>query len=384
MKNLLSDPANLRRKDAKGRFCRPRLLAVGLLLLVGAGSLLLSPPLPAEEEAADEPQAQQALGLPVETVVVTEAPVRQMLETVGTLSANESVVIATEIAGRLAEVRFAEGQRVEKGELLARLDQSVLKAQRDRARASLGLSEANYKRAELLLKEQAISERERDENLAQLRLDEADLRLAEAQLAKTEIPAPFAGILGLRQVSVGAYLQAGEPIITLDDIDPIKIDFRAPEVYSSQLKIGQTLEVKVDSAPGRIFAGRVYAIAPQIDASGRSVLLRARAPNSEGELRPGMFARVGLVLAERDRALMIPEQALVVTGDQTLVYKVVNGLVEAAPVTIGIRRLGEVEISRGLTAGDTIITAGQIKVRPGMAVTALPAEGSGPAPERGE
>lgn len=326
------------------------------------------PALAEEKSAPSKPQ-----GMPVETVKVAVAPIKNELTATGTLYSNESVVITAEIAGKVTEIFFHEGQHVTTGQVLLKLDQSILTAERDRAQANFNLSQANIKRAELLLQEQAISERERDEAYAQWRLDDANLRLTEAQLAKTVIRAPFSGVLGLHRISVGEYLQPGEAIVTLDNLDPIKVDFRVPEVFAHQLKVGQKIEMKVDAVPGRAFAGDVYAIDPQIDINGRSVLLRAKAAQQGGPLRPGMFARVTLVLEERPRALMIPEEALIPKGAEQLVFKVVDGKVVAAVVTTGLRTRGQVEVVKGLAAGDTVITAGQIKVRPGMPVTPLPA-----------
>lgn len=348
------------------RFLWPAGILATLLLLL----LVVSPWNSAEAEKTAP--AGPPPGLPVEAVEVTTAPAVRTLSAVGTLQSNESVVIATEIAGRVTEIGFVEGERAVRGQVLLRLDPSVLAAERDRAKASLVLSEANIKRAEVLLKDQAIAERERDEAYAQWRLDEANLRLTEAQLAKTVIRAPFAGQIGLRKVSVGGYLRPGDAIVTLDDTDPIKVDFRVPELFSEQLKLGQNIELTVDAVPARSFSGKVYAIDPQVDANGRSLLLRARVANPNGVLRPGMFARVNLVLEQRSQALMIPEEALVAQGKDQQVYKVVNGKVEAAKVKIGLRQKGQVEIVEGLQAGDVVITAGQIKVRPGMAVTVLP------------
>ncbi|WP_305044532.1 efflux RND transporter periplasmic adaptor subunit [Geoalkalibacter sp.] len=352
----------------------PTLIMIGLLTAI----LLMSlPNSQADKQSAEEPPVGPQQGLPVEAVEVKIAPAHRELTAIGTLNANEAVVITAEIAGKISEINFSEGQQVRAGQVLLRLDPSVLQAERDRAAASQGLSEANIRRAELLLKDQAISERERDEAYAQWRLDEASLRLAEAQLAKTVIRAPFNGLLGLRRVSVGAYLNPGEAIVTLDDIDPIKVDFRVPEAHAASLKVGQSVALNVDAVPQRTFSGEVYAIDPQVDVNGRSLLVRARVANAEGVLRPGMFARVNLVLEERAAALMIPEQALVPEGARQLVYRVIGGQVDAVEVEIGLRRDGLVEILHGLEQGDTVITAGQIKVRPGMPVTVLPAA---PAP----
>ena len=325
-----------------------------------------------EEKKADAGQAKPT-GLPVETAQVTVAPIRDELKATATLNSNESVVITTEISGKVSEISFTDGQKVSKGQVLLQLDQSVLSAERDRAQANLDLSEANIKRAELLLQEQAISERERDEAYAKWRLDEATLRLAEAQLAKTVIRAPFSGLLGLRRVSIGEYMRPGEVIVNLDDIDPIKVDFRVPEIFAHHLQTGQKIQMSVDAMPGEMFDGQVYAIDPQIDVNGRSVLLRAKVEQQDGPLRPGMFGRVNLVLEEKPNALMVPEEALIPKGDQQMVFKVVDGKVVAAEVTTGLRTKGQVEIVQGLEAGETVITAGHIKVRPGMPVMALPA-----------
>ncbi|MEJ2197163.1 MAG: efflux RND transporter periplasmic adaptor subunit [Desulfuromonadales bacterium] len=326
----------------------------------------------AEEKKPDQPTAKPQ-GLPVETIVTSTAPLSNELSATGTLYSNESVVITAEVAGKVTQLFFDDGEKASAGQILLQLDQSVLTAERDRAQANLSLSEANIRRAERLLQEQAISERERDEAYAKWRLDEASLRLNEAQLAKTVIKAPFSGMLGLRRVSIGEYLQPGETIVTLDDIDPIKVDFRVPEVFAHQLRVGQAIRMNVDAVPGRTFTGKVFAIDPQIDVNGRSVMMRAKVVQEEGPLRPGMFARIALVLEERPNALMIPEEALIPGGDRQQVFKVVDGKVEATVVETGLRTKGKVEITKGLEPGETIITAGQIKVRPGMPVTALPA-----------
>lgn len=332
----------------------------------------------AEEKKPGSAEATKPQGLPVETVQAALAPLRNELTATGTLLANEEVVITAEIAGKVTQISFHDGQKVVAGQILLRLDPSVLSAERDRARASSKLSEANIRRAELLLKEQAISERERDEAHAQWQFNDASLRLSEAQLEKTVIRAPFSGLLGLRQISLGEYLQPGKAIVTLDDIDPIKVDFRVPEVFATQLKSGQKIRLNVDAVPGKSFAGEVYAIDPQIDVNGRSVRLRAKVVQQDGPLRPGMFARVTLILDQRPDALLIPEEALIPRGNQQTVYKVVEGKVVAAVVTTGQRTRGQVEILQGLSVGETVITAGQLKVRPGMPVTAIPSSTGAP------
>ena len=353
---------------------RGRQLAGAALLVLGF--LFLTGTVMAQEEKGPEgkkPDAPVRQGMPVEAETVQTMSVAREITAVGTLNSNESVVITAEIAGRIGEISFKEGHKASGGQVLVRLDRSILQAQRDRAEASLTLSKANHDRAQILLRDEAISQRKWEEARAQWSLDEANLRLAQAQLDKTVLRAPFDGVLGLRHVSTGEYVQPGQSIVTLDDTDPIKIDFGLPEVYSGGLWAGQTVQVQVDAAPGRTFSGRVYAIAPTVDPQGRNLMVRAEVPNRDGSLRPGMFAQIRLVLEEKPNALMIPEQALLSRGEERYVYKVVDGAVVEAIVTSGLRQRGLVEITSGLSPGDTVVTAGQMKVRPGSPVTVVPA-----------
>jgi len=341
-------------------------VTLGILLFVGTALT---------QEDKGKPGAGSQRAMLVEAATAEVMSIAQEITAVGTLNSNESVNVAAETAGRIVEIAFKEGQRAYTGQVIVRLDRSILEAQRDRAEASLTLSRANRDRSEVLLKEDAISQREWDKASAQWRLDEANLRLAQAQLEKTVLRAPFDGFLGLRHVSVGEYVQPGLAIVSLDDTDPIKVDFRVPEIYSLRLEVGQTVQVRIDAAPGKTFSGEVYAIDPKVDPQGRSLLVRAKIPNRDGSLRPGMFAQVRLVIEERPDALMIPEQALLSQGQSQFVYKVVDGIVVEVPVTIGLRRRGRGEIGDGLAPGDTVVTAGQIKVRPGVPVTVDPIAG---------
>lgn len=383
---MTANQKQTQRQGGYGRLSRKTGLywSLGLAGLMVAGFLLLFFNVSGAEEEKPAPAAADGppRGLPVEAEQVTVDAIEQKLTAVGSLQSDESIVLSTEIAGLVKAIPFREGEQVEADQVLVRLDDSVLQAELARARASLELSRANYQRAKVLLEDDAISEREKDEAYAKWQLDRANVRLAEANLAKTVIRAPFAGQLGLRNVSPGAYLRPGDPIVKLDAIDPIKLDFHVPEGFARQVQVGQTLQVTVDAVPGVSFSGKVIAVAPQLDTAGRSLLVRARLENDEKLLNPGMFARIALVLDRRNEALMVPEEALIAQGEQPLVYKVVDGKVVAAPVKLGIREQGRVEILEGVEAGDTVITAGHIKVRPGMPVTVLPASGSSDGSEK--
>ncbi|HSH42781.1 MAG TPA: efflux RND transporter periplasmic adaptor subunit, partial [Arenicellales bacterium] len=210
--------------------------------------------------------------------------------------------------------------------------------------------------------------------LARLESARAAEQLSQARLDKTDVAAPFAGILGLRRVSPGDYVTPGQDLVNLEDIDPIKVDFRIPERFLSSLAAGQTIRVRVDAFPDRAFDGEVYAIDPQIDPGGRSIAIRARIDNADRVLRPGLFARVRLIVAERPESLVVPEQAIVPRGEQRYVFRVVDDQAVLTEVRLGQRQAGDVEVLDGLDDGDIVVTAGQLKIRDGSAVTVLDAE----------
>jgi RND family efflux transporter MFP subunit len=324
-----------------------------------------------QAEGAPGPAAAGGMAVPVETAPVQVGPIQRRLTAVGSLRSNESVIIRPEVAGRIAEIRFDEGERVTKGRPLVVLDDLVYRAEVEEVRASLELSRANHDRAIDLMKRGAGTTKARDEALAQLRADQAALELARARLDKTVIRAPFDGVVGLRKVSVGDFVNVGQDMVNLEQIDPLKADFRVAEFYLAAVRPGQRIELRVDAFPDEAFAGEVYAIDPLIDVSGRSIVLRARLPNPDDRLRPGLFARVTLVLNERNDAIQVPEQALVPQGEEQFVFRVVDGKAALTKVTAGIRRDGMVEITEGLGPEDEVVTAGQLKIRDGAPVKPL-------------
>lgn len=368
-----------------------RVLAILMLLAAGAGgAYLYVHGLPESGGQASRPLASAGgpaggFALPVVAAEVQSRALVERLRTIGTLVAGESIAAAPEIAGRLNRVPAEEGQQVARGTVLFELDATVYQAELVQAEAALVLSRANYTRTDELLQRNAGTVRARDEAVAQLRRDEATLSLVQARLEKARVLAPFDGLLGLRMVSPGAYVVPGQTIIQLDAIDTLKIDFRIPEVRFPKLQVGQTLEIEVDAQPGRVFDGIVYAVDSEIDVNGRSVLVRGLVPNRDAMLRPGMFARVALVVDTDPDALMVPEAAIVPVGGDVFVFRVEDGKASRVPVRIGIREFGEVQILEGVSAGDMIVTDGQIKLRDGAAVTVLPPDaGSPPASISGD
>jgi membrane fusion protein (multidrug efflux system) len=304
----------------------------------------------------------------VEVVQVEKRLVRDELITFGSLRSDESVMIRPEIAGRLASLHFREGQRVAAGAVLVSLDDSIARAELAQAQANLNLAEKKFARAQLLFKRGASNAQALDDASALQQVARASLALAQARLDKTQILAPYDGVLGLRQVSPGDYLSEGQDIVNLEVLDPLKVDFRIPQKAVSQIRLQQRIEVSLDAYPGERFTGEIFAINPHLDEAGRSQAIRAHIGNSAGRLNPGQFVKVSVILAERPNALVIPEEAVMPVGEQLLVNLVVDGKVELRQVKLGKRLAGRVEVREGLTGNETLISAGWQKVRAGMAV----------------
>ena len=305
----------------------------------------------------------------VEVVTVERRAMAYDVSAVGSLVSNESVVLRPEIAGRIARIGFRDGEAVQRGAVLVELDNAVQRAELQQARAKLTLAKANSGRTEDLFARNFVSQSSRDNARAELDLARASLDLAQARLDRTVIRAPFAGVVGIRSVSPGDFVQDGDALINLEDIVTLKLDFRLPELYLDRVQQGQVLELATDVLPDEIFAARVDAIDPLVDAQGRAVRLRASLANPAGRLRPGVFVRVRLVLAERPNVLVVPEAALVAApGNVQFVYQVLEGKAQRVDVTTGMRRDAVVEIVSGLAQGAQVVSAGQLKLRDGAPV----------------
>ena len=329
---------------------------------------------PHGEGAVAAPAPERAATVAVETARVAVGTVVEDLRALGTLRPNEAVTVSAEIAGRVARIGFAEGQAVREGEVLVELDAAILQAELAKARSDLTLARANHTRAEALASKGLGTLRARDEARAALQAAEADVALAQARLQKTVIRAPLAGVVGLRAVSVGAYVTPGQRIVELADVDPLKVDFRVPELALGALRPGQAIRVTVDALPGKSFEGEIDAIDPIVDVAGRAIRLRASIPNRKRELLPGLFARVQIVVERREGALLIPESAVFAEGNRRFVYRVREGRAALTQVELGQRRPGKVEVRKGLGRGDVVVTAGHQKLRDGAAVEVLQPE----------
>ncbi len=303
---------------------------------------------------------------------VTLGSVRREIEAIGSLRSNESVMLRPEVSGRIKEILFEEGKPARKGDALVRLDATIAQAMLEQARTNLELSRANNERAQGLFKRGAGTERARDEAVAKLHSDEAAVALAEATLGKATIAAPFDGIVGLRRVSVGDYVNPGQDLVNIENIESLKVDFRVPEIFSTKVHVGQRLQIRIEAIAGRAYEGEVYAIDPAFDPNGRAVVLRGRLANRDGLLRSGMFARVTLLVDETKDAIVVPETALVPVGQDHFVFRVVDDKAVLTKVKVGQRRQGKVEIIEGLERSTIIVIEGAVKLRDGAAVRVVP------------
>lgn len=315
---------------------------------------------------AQAPGANQPV--PVKMMQVQTAPVTDTVTAAGTLSAHESVVLRSEIDGRIVSLSFREGQVVKKGASVVRLDDAEQRAALAAAEADLKLAESRFRRSEELAGKGFISQQALDEARANLDIIKARVREVRVALDRTIIRAPFTALAGLRNISPGAYVKKGDDIVELAAIDQLNLDVRVPEVYLPLVKTGQPVSLTVDALPGQTFSGKVYAMEPVVDLATRGALVRARIPNSSGRLKPGMFARVSADLGSRPNAVVVPEQAVLPKGGKAFIYKVVEGKAELTPVELGRRSPGQVEVVSGIKAGDTIVVDGLLKLKPGAPV----------------
>ena len=312
-----------------------------------------------------------AQGLPAEVIKVEPQSLISTIHSIGTLKANSSVILSPEVSGRIVNVGFEDGSSVDKGTLLFQLDDSTQKAQLNEARARVTLSQTEYKRIQKLFKQKAASETDLDSAAANLSINKSQVEYAKAQLNKLAIRSPFKGMIGLHNISAGEYVNAGQDLVNLVDLKTLKFDFALPETYLSKVKLKQKITITTPAFPENTYTGTVTAISPAISEQSRSFMVRAIIENTNLELRPGLFANAILEISSNENALLVPEQALIPQGQQYFVMKVVDGMVAQVPVVIGQRRKADVELISGLSAGDVVIIAGQIKLQPGAPVTAL-------------
>lgn len=316
-------------------------------------------------QSKGKPGGEGAKPIAVRTHTVSAAPVRQEITVVGSLRAEETVTVKPEIDGRIVQIHVREGQPVKKGARLVTLDAAEYEAQLAANAADIKIAQVSFDRAKELAARQMVSRQELDQLEARLDQAKAQERLIRVQLAKTVITAPFAGVVGLRQVSPGAYVEQGQELFNLEQTNPLQLEFKLPEVHVGTVKPGTSVSLEVDAFPGRRHGAKVFALDAALDPLTRSIPVRARLDNRGGLLRPGMFARVTLSPGAQAQAqgLWVPEQAIWPKGQQSFVYRVVNGKAQLTQVRLGLRKSGRVQVVEGVKAGDVIVTDGQMKLQ---------------------
>jgi len=299
--------------------------------------------------------------------IIVPEQLSEMVKTTGTLRPDEEVDLAFETSGKIININFKEGTRVNKGDLLAKINDRPLQAQLQKLLVEKKLAEAKEFRQRSLLDRDAISQESYDQIQTELQSTEADINLISARISETELRAPFDGIIGLRYLSEGAYATPSTKIARLIKISPIKIEFSMPEKYASEIKIGFPITFKIDGSD-EIYKASVYAIDPKIDITTRTIVLRALYPNRNEELKSGRYASITMTLSQIDNAIAIPTEALIpeMEGEKVFIYK--SGKASTVKVNTGLRTESSIQITSGLHFGDTLLTTGILQLRQSLPV----------------
>ncbi len=314
------------------------------------------------------PTSSRSTKLTVNALVVKDEVLNNDLRVTGSLIPNESVVLKSEVSGRVERINFSEGEKVRKGQLLVQLNDDEVRAEIEKLNFTKKLNTDNEFRQKQLLTKEAISQEEYETALTTLNTTLSEIKVRQIQLQKHKIVAPFDGIIGLRKVSSGSYINSSDELVTLYSINPIKLDLSVPGKYAAEVNKNDVISFTVDAYEDELFEGKIYAIEPQIDPETRSIKIRAVSENSSGKLLPGQFAKITLTISKFDKAILIPTEAVIPELNGKKVFVRNNGKVENRQIQTGIRMSNTIQVTDGLQAGDTVITTGILQIRPGMAV----------------
>ena len=319
------------------------------------------------ESIAGKNPAGMNMVIPVSAHIISYERLGNNVYTTGTILANEEVELRSEISGKVVQILFKEGAYVTKSELLVKINDSDLQAQLRKAESKVKLIQDRETRQRQLAQGQMISQEDYESTLNDLEASKAEYDLIKAQIDKTEIRAPFNGVVGLREVSEGSFVTTSTIIARLQNLSNLKVDFAIPQKYSSLVRIGDELTFKLSGNDFQ-YKAKIYAIEPKIDPSTRTLRLRAICSTNYKDLFPGAFANVELNLKETENAILVPTVAIVpeLKGQSVYLYK--SGIVNPQKVEIGLREEQSVQIISGLTEGDTVITSGILQMRPGIKV----------------
>jgi membrane fusion protein (multidrug efflux system) len=303
----------------------------------------------------------------VEIVAVRHEPISDVVDLVGQLDAEESVVLKSETAGIVDSIDFQDGDEVDAGHLLFRLRDGEQRAKLREAEAALTLAEDEFGRAKALAAQKTVSQSELDRATAEAEAARARRDMAQVALDRMSIRAPFDGVLGARLVSPGDRVSKNTGLVRIDAVKRLRLSFSVPEMAVTAMRVGSPVEIAVGPWPGERFHGAVYFVAPTLDPANRRLLLKAWVPNPDRRLRPGLFANIRLEVAHRDAALVVPEAAVAYDAEGPFVWRVgADHTAERVAVELGVRRDGRVEVNGGLAVGDRIVSAGTHKVAPGV------------------
>ncbi len=344
--------------------------AAGHVLAVAVFSLLLA--------NCSQQQTQsggfQMPPMPVEAATIVQSAVVDPFEAVGTVEAEDAITVVSEIDAVVTSLPFREGEAIAKGGLIAQLDDTQLRAEEERAQALLEQRKVTFDRIKTITDQGLGTAQTLDDAAAARKVAEADLAVIRARLQKTRIVAPFAGLLGARQVSPGAFVRAGSAITELAQVQRLRVTFSTPERFYSQLQRGAEVKVSTTAYAGHELTGKVQVIDPIVDLGTRRVKVIATLDNPGGKFRPGMSANVTMILSERSNALVIPNEAIFVEGNQSLVFVInADSTVARTPVELGTRMSASVEVLSGLAAGALVVRAGHQKLFPGAKVLPISA-----------
>ena len=336
------------------------------LLIVGIGGLITYR-IVKNTEGANTSEAASASSTKVSGMVLKPQVFEDNISLSGTLEANEQIDIRSEVSGIVEQINFKEGSRVQKGQVLFRVNDIELQAQLTKVRTAERLEAENERRAKLLLEKQAISQEEYDIANADYLSAKAESSLIAAQLSKTIIRAPFSGIIGLRSISVGTYVSPTVVVAKLVNTDQLKMTFSIPEKYASQIDLGSPLSF-TPSGSKTAYKANIYAVEPEVDIATRTLKMRAIADNTEGKLYPGTYINVILPLETINNALMVPSESLIPVQNGKKIFIAEKGMAKEIDVEIGARTGSDVRVLSGLQPGDTVLTYGVMALKNGAPV----------------
>jgi membrane fusion protein, multidrug efflux system len=346
---------------------RIKTLVISSIILIILLIILIPKIVSSNKSGSSAPVNKMNMQIPVTAHIVNYEKLSNNIYTTGSILANEEVELRSEISGKIVRILFKEGAYVSKGDLLVKINDADLQAQLRKAESKVKLIEDREARQRQLAQNQMISQEDYESTLNDLEASKAEYDLIKAQIDKTEIRAPFSGIVGLREVSEGSFVTTTTLIARLQSLSNLKIDFAIPQKYAAQVKIGDEISFKLSGSDFQ-YNAKIYAIEPKIDPSTRTLRLRAICLTTYKNLFPGAFVNVALDLKETDQAILIPSESIVPELKGQLVYLYKGGTVMPQKVEIGLREDKQVQITSGLTAGDTVVTSGILQMRPGIKV----------------